>query len=107
MFVCLKALLGFERWQSTKKGLPLRSVKDNLGSIGDVEASRIEVALDGISPSSFGATSWYFPTMNYWVEVIGPSYRVGGWHAMEMSEPAVGDVIGRTRDINDYEPTGV
>ena len=42
----LRALLGFERWQSAKKGLPLGSVKDHLGSIGGVEASIIEVVLD-------------------------------------------------------------
>ena len=85
--LALRALLGFERWQSANKGLPLGSVKDHLGSIGCVEASRIEVVLDGISPSRFGATSWSFPAMNYWVEVVDPSYRKGGWHAMEMSEP--------------------
>ena len=28
----------------------------------------IEVELDGISPFRFGATSWSFPAMNYWVE---------------------------------------
>ena len=42
----LRALLGFERWQSANKGLPLGSVKDHLGSIGGVEASRMEVMLD-------------------------------------------------------------
>ena len=66
----LRAVLGFERWQSANKGLPLGSVKDHLGSIGGVEASRIDVVLDGISPSRFGATSWSFPAMNYWVEVV-------------------------------------
>ena len=30
--------LGFERWKSANKGLPLVSVKDHLGSIGGVEA---------------------------------------------------------------------
>ena len=53
-----------------------------------VEASRIEVVLDGVSPSRFGATSWSFPAMNVWIEVIDPLYREGEWHhAMEMSEP--------------------
>ena len=28
------------------------------------------LVLGGISPSSFGATSWYFPAMYVWVEVI-------------------------------------
>ncbi len=37
----LRALLGFERWQSANKGLQLGSVKDHLGSIDGVEASRI------------------------------------------------------------------
>ena len=32
----LRALLGFERCQSSNKGLPLGSVKDHLGSIGGV-----------------------------------------------------------------------
>ena len=35
-----------------------------------------------------GATSWYFPAMNYWIEVVDPSYMKGGCHAMVMSEPA-------------------
>ena len=38
----LRALLGFERWQSTNKSLPGQR---HLGSIGGVEASRIEVVL--------------------------------------------------------------
>ena len=43
----LRALLGFERRQSANKGLPLGSVKDHLGGIGGVEASRIiEIVLD-------------------------------------------------------------
>ena len=41
----LSALLGFERWQSENKGLPLGSVKCHLGSIDGVEASRVEVVL--------------------------------------------------------------
>ena len=41
----------------------------------------MEVVLDGISPSSFGAASWSFPAMNVWVEVKDSSYREGGWHA--------------------------
>ena len=41
----LRALLGFERWQSDNKGLPLGSIKDHLGIFGAVEASRIEVGL--------------------------------------------------------------
>ena len=36
-------LLGFERWQSANKGLSRGSVIDHLGSIGGVEASRMEV----------------------------------------------------------------
>ena len=73
----LRALRGFERRQSINKDLPLGSVKDHLGSIGGVEDSRMEVVLDGISRSSFGATSFCFPAMNVWVEVINPSYRGG------------------------------
>ena len=30
----------------------------------------------------------YFPAMNVRVEVIDPSHREGGWHAVEMSETA-------------------
>ena len=48
----------------------------------------MEVMLDGISPSSFGTTSWSFPAMNVCVEVIDSSHWEGGWHAVEMSEPA-------------------
>ena len=52
------------------KDLPLGLVKDHLGSIGGVEASRIEVVLDRISQSSFRATSWSFPAMiDVWFEV--------------------------------------
>ena len=58
-------LLGFERWQSANKGLPLGSVKDHLGSIGVVEASRMEVVLDGISPPSFGGGLWVFSSHGY------------------------------------------
>ena len=42
----LRALLGFERRQSANKGLPLGSVKYHLGSIGGIEASKIEIVLD-------------------------------------------------------------
>ena len=38
----------------------------------------MEVVLDGISPSSFGTTSWSFPAMNAWYEVIVTSHRGGG-----------------------------
>ena len=43
-----------------------------MDSICGVEASRImiEVMLDGISPSGFGATSESFTAMNVWVEVM-------------------------------------
>ena len=44
--------------------------------------------LDAINPSSFLANSWSFPAMRVWVEVIDSSYWEGGWHAVEMSEPA-------------------
>ena len=45
--------------------------------------------LDAINPSSFlAATSWSFPAMRVWVEVIDSSYWEGGCHAVEMSEPA-------------------
>ena len=77
----LLVLLGFEHWKYIDKGLPLWSVKDHPGSI--------DVKLDGSSPSSFGATSWSFPAMNVWVEVIPdrPFVPGGWWHAEEMSEP--------------------
>ena len=42
----LRAMLGFERWQSANKGLPLGSVIDQLGGIDGVEASRMEVVFD-------------------------------------------------------------
>ena len=65
--LALRALLGFERWQSATEDLPLGSVRDHISCIGGVEASRIQVVLDGISPSRFRATSWSFPAMNDWV----------------------------------------
>ena len=61
----LRALIGFERWQSANKGLPLWSVKDHLGSIGVVEASRMEVVLDGTSPPRFGGGLWVFSSHGY------------------------------------------
>ena len=73
----LRALLGFERWQSANKGLSLGSVKEYQGSIGVVEASRIKVVLDGISPSSFGATSLSFPAKDVWVEGHRPFIQGG------------------------------
>ena len=42
----LRAMLGFERWQSTNKGLPLGSVIDHLCGIDGVEASRMEIMFD-------------------------------------------------------------
>ena len=42
----LRAMLGFERWQSANKGLPLVSVIDHLGGIDGVEASRMEIMFD-------------------------------------------------------------
>ena len=77
----LRALVGFEHWQSINKALPLWLVKYHLASIGGVEASRMEVVLDEISPHrGFGATSWPFPALNVSFEVIHPSYKEGGWH---------------------------
>ena len=64
---------------------PLGSVKDHLDSIYGVEASGIEIMLDGISPSSYGATSWSFPVMNVWFEVINYSY----WIEEEISETRI------------------
>ena len=46
----LRALLGFERWLSANKGLPLGSVKDHLGSIGGVEASGGSWGLGALGP---------------------------------------------------------
>ena len=55
----------------TKALEPLWSVKDHPGSI--------DVMLDGSSPSRFGVTSWSFPAMNVWVEVIpGRPFVSGG-----------------------------
>ena len=82
------AILGLERWQSIKNCLHLGSVKYRLGIIGGVKAIIIEVMLGGISPSSFEVTSMSLAARNVWVEVIDSSYRKGGWHAEEMSEPA-------------------
>ena len=45
------------------------SVKSHLGSMGGVEASIMDVMLDGIGPSSFGAAYWSFPAMDVWNEV--------------------------------------
>ena len=45
---------------------------------GGVKASRIEIMLAAISLSSFGATSWSFPAMHVWFEVINPSDRESG-----------------------------
>ena len=87
-FTWLKSPAQFESWEFINEGIPLGSDKDHQGSIGGVEASIIEVVLDGISPSSFGATSWSFPTMDVWLGVIDSSYWERGWHAKEMSEPA-------------------
>ena len=43
----LRAMLGFERWQSKNKGLPLGSVIiDHLCGIDGVEASRMEIMFD-------------------------------------------------------------
>ena len=43
----------------------------------------------GVIPtSSFGATSWSFPAMKVWFEVINSLYREKGRRAEEMSEPA-------------------
>ena len=84
----LWAMLAFERWQSANKGLPLGSVIDHLGGIDGVEASRMEIVFGWIRPSGFGAASWSLPAMDVRVEVKDSSYREGGWHAVEMSEPA-------------------
>ena len=42
----LRAMLGFERWLSANKGLPLGSVIDHLCGIDGVEASRMEIMFD-------------------------------------------------------------
>ena len=51
-----------------------------MDSICGVEASRImiEVMLDGISPSGFGATSESFTAINVWVEVMNSLLMDGG-----------------------------
>ena len=57
-FSCDILTYGFERWQSANKGLQRGSVIDHLSSIDGVEASRMEVVFDRISPSGVGAASW-------------------------------------------------
>ena len=89
----LRAPVRFEHWQSINKGLPLGSVKDHLGSIGGVKASCIQVVLDGISPSSFGATSWSFPAMNYWVECHRPFVQGGSMACGGDVRTSVGGVV--------------
>ena len=42
----LRAMLGFERWQSANKGFPLGSVIDHLGGIDGVEPSRMQIMFD-------------------------------------------------------------
>ena len=58
-------MLGFECWQSINRCMG--SVKYHPGSIGSAGASRIVDMHDAISRSS-----WSFPAMNVWVEVINP-----------------------------------
>ena len=48
----------------------------------------MEVVFDRVRPSGFGAASWSLPTMDGRVEVKDSSNREGGWHAVEMTEPA-------------------
>ena len=48
----------------------------------------MEIMFDRIRPSGFGAATWSLPIMDVRVEVKYSLYRVGGWHAVEMSEPA-------------------
>ena len=38
--------------------------------------------------TGFVAASWSLPTTDVRVEVKDSSYREGGWHAVEMTEPA-------------------
>ena len=72
------------------QALAVRWQWPSTGVIDGVEASRIEVVLDWISPyrPSFGEASRSLPAMDVWVEVIDSSNREGGWHAVEMSKPA-------------------
>ena len=39
LYLLTRAMLGYERWQSANKGLPLGSVIDHLGGIDGVEAN--------------------------------------------------------------------
>ena len=71
-------MTGFERWQSANQGLPLGSVKDHLGSIGVVEASRMEVGLMESAHLVLGTAFGSFPAMDSWVKVIDFSYKEGG-----------------------------
>ena len=81
-------LLGFKRCRSMYIIIAQVAVRNHLGSNSGIEASRMEVIHDRINPSGFGTYSWSFPAMDFWVEVIHPSYRGEGRLAEEMSEPA-------------------
>ena len=35
-----------------------------------IGACRRKIVLDRINQSSFGATYWYFPTMDVWIEIV-------------------------------------
>ena len=84
----LRSLLGFVHWQCINNVHPLGSVKYHLGSIGGIDATGMEVKLDGITRSSSVATYWSSPAIHVWFEVTHPSYREAECHAEEISEPA-------------------
>ena len=51
------------------KAFHQEAVKNHLGSNAGVETSLMELMLDRISTSNFGATAWYFPAMGVWDKV--------------------------------------
>ena len=57
------------------------------------EASIMEVMLDRISPSSFGATSWSFPTTKVWIKFVNSSYRKEGGHAKGDVRTSVSGIV--------------
>ena len=54
----------------------------------------MEVVLDGISASNFGATSWYFPATNVWVDIIqGGRMACGGDVRTSVGGVVVGEMM--------------
>ena len=56
----------------------------------------MEVMLDRISTSSFGAASLSVPAMDVWIEVIKPSYIEGASYGGDIRTIVSGVVAGET-----------